>query len=59
MSEPSSLQNQGIKIHDEADIWPMMPARSLREPQIGNAELDTGGVRLEPGGQVVSRISTK
>lgn len=59
MSEPSSLHNQGIKIQDEADIWPMIPARSFREQQIGNAELHTGGVRLEPGGQVVSRIPAK
>lgn len=59
MSEPSSLHNQGIKIQDEADIWPMIPARSFREQQIGNAEFHTGGVRLEPGGQVVSRIPTK
>lgn len=58
MSEPSSLQNQGIKIQDEADIWPRMPARPFREQQIGNAELHTGGVRLEPVGQVVSRIPT-
>lgn len=59
MSEPSSLHNQGIKIQDEADICPMIPAHSFREQQIGNAELHTGGVRLEPGGQVVSRIPTK
>lgn len=57
MSEPSSLHNQGIQ--DDADIWPMIPARSFREQQIGNAKLHTGGVRLEPGGQVVSRIPTK